>query len=84
MFEELITSGENITDSPHEKIMILEKEIKHGWNQILAESEKVVSCSKSYNSNLVKNSLIKIVPEYSPAKQEKDNFDIFDKKNQKI
>ena len=84
MFEELITSGENITDSPHEKIMILEKEIKHGWNQILAESEKVVSCSKSYNSNLVKKSLIKIVPEYSPAKQEKDNFDIFDKKNQEI
>ena len=36
MFEELITKGENITDSPHEKIMILKNEIKHGWNQTLS------------------------------------------------
>ena len=84
MFEELITKGENITDSPHEKIMILKNEVKHGWNRTLAESEKVVASSKSYNADLVKNSLIKIVPEYSPATQKKDNFDIFKKKNQKI
>ena len=84
MYEELITKGENITDSPHEKIMILKKESKQGWNQTLAESEKVVASSKSYNSNLIKKSLIKIVPEYVPATQKKDNFDIFKKKNQKI
>ena len=84
MFEELITKGENITDSPHEKIMILKNEVKHGWNQTLAESEEVVNDSKSYNSDVIKKSLIKIVPEYNPAKQKKDNFDIFKKKNQKI
>jgi len=84
MFEELITKGENITDSPHEKIMILKNEAKHGWNRTLADSEKVVEDSKSYNSALVKKSLIKIVPEYVPATQKKDNFDIFKKKNQKI
>ena len=42
MFEELITKGENIIDSPHEKIMILKKESKHGWNQTLAESENII------------------------------------------
>ena len=84
MFEELITKGENITDSPHEKIMILKNEAKDGWNRTLAESEKVVASSKSYNADLVKKSLIKIVPEYKPATQKKDNFDIFKKKNQKI
>tara|TARA_Y100001935_G_scaffold125718_1_gene104364 strand:- start:1305 stop:3203 length:1899 start_codon:yes stop_codon:yes gene_type:complete len=84
MFEELITKGENITDSPHEKIMILEKEIKHGWSQTLAQSEKVVATSKSFNSDLIKKALIEVVPEYSPTKQEKDNLDIFKKKNQKI
>ena len=42
MFEELMTKGENITDSPHEKIMILKNKITHGWNQIIAESEKIV------------------------------------------
>ena len=84
MFEELITKGENITDSPHEKIMILKNEVKHGWNQTLAESEKVVISSKSYNADQIKKTLNKIVPEYSPAKQEKDNFDIFKNKKQKI
>ncbi len=83
MFEELITKGENITDSPHEKIMILEKQIKHGWSQTLAESEEVVLSSKSYNSDVIKKALVKVVPEYSPTKKEKDNLDIFKKKNQK-
>ena len=76
--------GENITDSPHEKIMILKNELKHGWNRTLAESEKVIASSRLYNSDLVKQSLVKIVPEYSPTTQKKDNFDIFEKKNQKI
>ena len=83
MFEELITKGENITDSPHEKIMILKNEAMYGWNQSLAESEKIVNISKSYNTDLIKESLINVVPEYVPAVQKKDNYDIFKKKNQK-
>ena len=84
MFEELITKGENIIDSPHEKIMILKNEVKHGWNKTLAESEKIVNVSKSYDTDLIKKSLINVVPEYIPATQIKDNYDIFKKKNQKI
>ena len=66
MFEELITKGENITDSPHEKIMILKNPISHGWNKILAESEKIVEISKFYDSKLIKKKLIDLVPEYAP------------------
>ena len=66
MFEELITKGENITDSPHEKIMILKNPILHGWNKILAESEKIVEISKSYDSKLIKKKLQDLVPEYVP------------------
>ena len=84
MFEELITKGENITDSPHEKIMILKNELRHGWNQTLAESEKIVSSSKLYNADLIKKSLIKVVPEYSPDITQNDTFDLIKKKNQKI
>ncbi len=84
MFEELITKDENITDSPHEKIMILKNERRNGWNQTLAESEKVVNTSKSYNADLIKKSLIKVVPEYQPSPNQKDNFDLIKKKNQKI
>jgi len=76
MFEELMTKGENITDSPHEKIMILKNKITHGWNQIIAESEKVVEKSKSFDVNIIKQSLIDLVPEYLPETQgkEKPNF----------
>ncbi len=74
MFEELMISGENITDSPHEKIMILKNKITHGWNQIIAESEKVVNESKSYNVNNIKKSLIDLVPEYSPDSKELESF----------
>ncbi len=84
MFEELITEGENIVDSPHDKIMILKNEIKHGWNQTLAESEKVVSISKSYNTDSIKKSLISIVPEYVPSDEINSNLDFTKKKNIKI
>ena len=66
MYEELITKGENITDSPHEKIMILKNPISYGWNKILAESEKIVEISQLYDSELIKKKLTELVPEYSP------------------
>jgi len=66
MYEELITKGENITDSPHEKIMILKNPISYGWNKILAESEKIVEISQLYDSELIKKKLTQLVPEYSP------------------
>ena len=62
----LLLKGENITDSPHEKIMILKNPISHGWNNILAESEKIVEISQSYDSELIKKKLIELVPEYLP------------------
>ena len=76
MYEELITSGENITDSPHEKIMILKNEANHGWNQTLAKSEKVVELSKSYDSKIIKEALVKLVPEYVPDKNDKEIPDL--------
>ncbi len=84
MFEELITSGENISDSPHEKIMVLQNEMKHGWNQTLAKAEDIVNISKSYDSNKIKSSLIDLVPEYIPVNILEENFGFTKKKNQKI
>ena len=72
MFEELMTKGEDITDSPHEKIMILKNKITHGWNQIIAESEKIVEKSKSFDVGIIKKSLVSLVPEYSPDNQEEE------------
>tara|TARA_B000000532_G_scaffold243016_1_gene238211 strand:- start:691 stop:1920 length:1230 start_codon:yes stop_codon:yes gene_type:complete len=84
MFEELITKGENITDSPHEKIMVLKNTISHGWNKVLAESEKIIELSKSYNADEIKKSLIKLVPEYSPeSKGDSERLFDFEKLAQK-
>ena len=82
MFEELITKGENITDSPHEKIMILKNPISYGWNKILAETEKIVEISKSFDSELIKKKLIDLVPEYIPDSTAKvDNLSKFIRKD---
>ena len=72
MFEELITTGENITDSPHEKIMILKNEVNHGWNQTLAQSENIVELAKLYDSKVIKESLVDLVPEYIPDSNNKE------------
>ena len=64
--------------------MILKNESRHGWNQTLAVSEKVVNISKSYNVDLIKKSLIEVVPEYCPTTVNNNNFDFVKKKNKKI
>ena len=71
--------GEDITDSPHEKIMILKNKITHGWNQIIAESEKIVEESRSFDVGTIKKSLAILVPEYSPDNQEKETFNFTNK-----
>ncbi len=84
MFEELMTKGENITDSPHQKIMILKNEVKYGWNKILAESENIVESSKSYNASTIKESIIKLVPEYVPDSNDLDNYNFIKVKNKNL
>jgi len=71
MFEELITQDENITDSPHNKIMVLTNEITHGWNRVLAEAEKVINTANTYDAVKIKNALQELVPEYN-----QDDLDI--------
>ena len=67
MYEELITKDENITDSPHNKIMVLTNEISYGWNHIIAESEKIVELASSYDAIKIKDALKNMVPEYEQA-----------------
>tara|TARA_Y100001970_G_scaffold204703_1_gene249272 strand:- start:1538 stop:3436 length:1899 start_codon:yes stop_codon:yes gene_type:complete len=84
MYEELMIKGENITDSPHQKIMILKNEVKHGWNKMLAESERIIEKSKSYDSEMIKKSLTKLVPEYTPDNTDLDNYDFIRVKNKNL
>ena len=64
MFEELITTGEGISESPHKKIMILKNDISHGWNIILGQAEDLIDKAKTFNVNIIKSSLKELLPEY--------------------
>ena len=70
MFEELVMSGENIVDTSHEKIMVLKKGVDHSWDHVLAKIEEITQSAKTYDSNIIKNKLKELVPEYQPSIQE--------------
>jgi FlaA1/EpsC-like NDP-sugar epimerase len=65
LYEELITEGEGIVETDHEKIMVL-----HGnsFNRKALESEieELLSISNTYDTASIKKKLHDIVPEYTP------------------
>ena len=67
MFEELITTGEGISESPHKKIMILKNDISHGWNIILGQAEDLITKAKTFNVNIIKKALKDLIPEYESS-----------------
>jgi len=73
MYEELITTEENIIDTGHEKIMVLKNGIGKNWDHVLEEVEKIVSTAKSYNFNTVTDALKLFLPEYEPAENNSAN-----------
>ena len=70
MFEELKTSGEGISESPHEKIMVLKNDISHGWNIVLGEAEDLIKKAKTFNVNIIKKALKNVLPEYESSSEE--------------
>ena len=65
LYEELITVGEGIVETDHEKIMVL-----HGnsFNRKTLESDidELLSISRTYDTASIKKKLHEIVPEYTP------------------
>ena len=46
--------------------------------------EDIVEKSKSYDVNIIKNSLVKLVPEYSPENQEIEKLNFIKTKNKNL
>jgi FlaA1/EpsC-like NDP-sugar epimerase len=78
LYEELITEGEDILPTRHEKIMVLRPNghanglnYPQGRRQKLDEDiEELVKYSLSHNAGAIKKKLKEIVPEYTPQKNE--------------
>lgn len=68
LFEELITEGEGILPSRHEKILIL-KGTKCNPGVLNGNIHKLVSMARHHDADEIKNNLQKIVPEYKPAQK---------------
>ena len=86
LYDEPLTASE-ISDEinfPKDKIYYHIKKLKSSGILIIAESEKIVNESKSYNVNNIKKSLINLVPEYSPDSQELENLNFFKTKQKNL
>lgn len=65
LYEELITDGEGIVSTPHEKIMVLRGDGKPYEEMEILLSE-LATCAKAHDAQGIKVLLNKIIPEYVP------------------
>ena len=66
LYEELITSGEGIVSTGHEKIMVLRGKT-HDAAALLAQIESLLAIAGQGDCDAIRNKLREIVPEYNPA-----------------
>ena len=66
LFEELITEGEGILPTTHEKIMVLSG-LTCDLNELHDEIEGMVKLAQSQDATGIRSRLKKIIPEYRPA-----------------
>jgi FlaA1/EpsC-like NDP-sugar epimerase len=66
LYEELITSGEGIVSTCHEKIMVLRGE-KQDAAGLLAQIESLLAIARQGDSSAIRKKLREIVPEYNPG-----------------
>jgi len=66
LYEELITEGENIVSTSHEKIMVL-KGMECNLNILNGQIDELATLAEKQDEKNIKVKLQEIVPEYSPA-----------------
>lgn len=67
LYEELITEGEGIVPTDHEKIMVL-RGIEKDLVSLNGNIDKLIQFAERQEVNLIKSQLRNVVPEYTPAK----------------
>jgi len=66
LYEELITEGEGIVDTHHEKIMVLQGEVMLPCSALCAQLERLTQQAQALDNKGIKETLRTIVPEYQP------------------
>jgi FlaA1/EpsC-like NDP-sugar epimerase len=65
LYEELITEGEGIVKTDHEKILVVRGN-HYDLSLLLDQVERLLTTSKTYDAVQIKKTLRNIVPEYTP------------------
>jgi FlaA1/EpsC-like NDP-sugar epimerase len=66
LYEELITEGEGIVPTSHEKIMALKGNNHHGYEYVTAQIDELTKIADTFDIDAIKKKLQEIVPEYTP------------------
>lgn len=66
LYEELITEGEGIVPTPHEKIMVLQGRNGKSYAQISSQVDELIHIAGTFDTAAIKQKLKEIVPEYNP------------------
>ncbi len=68
LYEELITQGEGIVSTSHEKIMVLRRDGQGAdAGAVRGQVERLVAAAGTFDGERIKSALREIVPEYKPA-----------------
>ena len=70
LYEELITHGEGIVQTRHEKIMVLRRDVVASAghrDQILADLAELTADANVHDAARIKATLNRIVPDYTPS-----------------
>lgn len=70
LYEELITEGEGIVPTRHEKIMVLRQGNGFEKGSIICQMNELVALAENYQSEAVKAKLHEFIPEYCPQQSE--------------
>jgi len=65
LYEELITEGEGIVKTQHEKILVLRGQMCT-MNQMNPKIEHLISLTQTYDQKVIKEALQEMIPEYQP------------------
>jgi len=73
LYEELITDGEGIVPTEHQKIMVLKPEqapleaVRETFDKLSGDIEELVGLAHAHNGDGIRQKLHQIVPEYAPS-----------------
>ena len=66
LYEELITDGEGIVETGHEKIMVLRRSGQENYGPLFSGIERLLQKAREQDAGGIKHIMLELIPEYKP------------------